>query len=267
MADRPHPAPPLDRLLTVYGRKAVRDVLLDDTLQCHTLHLASSNRAGGIVGEIRALAGRRGVPLREHSRETLSRISKNGRQDQGVALDVLCPAFASVQDYLAGGPRQPARLLALDGITNPQNLGMIIRSAAAGGVDGILLPRRGNAALGPLVIKASAAAVFRAPVLSCGALDQALQQCRDAGAEICVLAGDAPETLFAHRPGPFCVYVLGNESEGVSAASAALAQRRLSIPMANGVESLNVAVAASLVAFLPRYTGDHASQGVAPRVV
>ena len=246
MADRPHPAPPLDRLLTVYGRKAVRDVLLDDTLQCHTLHLASSNRAGGIVGEIRALAGRRGVPLREHSRETLSRISKNGRQDQGVALDVLCPAFASVQDYLAGGPRQPARLLALDGI---------------------LLPRRGNAALGPLVIKASAAAVFRAPVLSCGALDQALQQCRDAGAEICVLAGDAPETLFAHRPGPFCVYVLGNESEGVSAASAALAQRRLSIPMANGVESLNVAVAASLVAFLPRYTGDHASQGVAPRVV
>ncbi|MDX1736139.1 MAG: RNA methyltransferase substrate-binding domain-containing protein, partial [Halioglobus sp.] len=147
----------LQRLLTVYGRKPVQEALDDPSLQCHTLHLAESNRDSGVIAAIRAAAERRAVPVKLHSRQALSRISKNGKQDQGVALDVLCPAFDSLERYLesnAGEPRR--RLLALDGITNPQNLGMIIRSAAAGEVHGIILPARGCAAPGPLVIKASA---------------------------------------------------------------------------------------------------------------
>lgn len=239
-----------DKMLTVYGRKPALEVLRDETLQCHTLHLADNNREGGIIAELRSLAQRRDVPILQHSRNELARISKNGKQDQGVAIDILCPAFQSLEDFL---PRlqqaPPLRLLALDGITNPQNLGMIIRSAAAGQVDAILWSRKGNAALGPLVIKASVGTVYRAPLVMCAGLADALKACKDAGATVCSLEADAPQSLFTFKPASHCVYVLGNETQGVSREVQALADKALSIPMANGVESLNVAVTASLIAY------------------
>lgn len=239
-----------DRMVTVYGRKPALEALRDPALDCHALHLADSNRAGGIVAELLSAATARGIEVKRHSREALARISKNGRQDQGVAVDVVCPAFRSLETYLSGlDDVPPQRLLALDGITNPQNLGMIIRSAAAGRIDGIIWSRKGNAAPGPLVIKASAGTLYRAPVLSCTSLPAALRQCSESGIEICVLAADAGETLFTHCPASHCVYVLGNETSGVSPEVAALADRALAIPMNNGVESLNVAVTASLIAF------------------
>jgi 23S rRNA (guanosine2251-2'-O)-methyltransferase len=238
------------RMLTVYGRKPALEALHDESLSCHALHLADNNREGGIVAELTAQAARRGVAVLHHSRAELARISKNGKQDQGVAVDIACPEFRSLEDFLPMLEQgRSLRLLALDGISNPANLGMIIRSAAAGGIDGIIWSRRGNAALGPLVIKASAGTLYRAPLVIAGELPAALQQCATAGASICILDGHAPTSLFEHTPGRHCVYVLGNETEGVSAAVRELADICLRIPMANGVESLNVAVTASLIAY------------------
>ncbi len=77
-------------------------------------------------------------------------------------------------------------------------------------------------------------------------------QCRDHGMEICTLDAGARESLFEFRPAGHCIYVLGNETDGVSADIAAMADRELSIPMANGVESLNVAVTAGLIAYASR---------------
>ncbi|PLW82216.1 23S rRNA (guanosine(2251)-2'-O)-methyltransferase RlmB [Kineobactrum sediminis] len=239
-----------ERMLTVYGRKPVLEALLDPALTCHALHLADSNRETGPVRDILRAAEQRGIPVHRHNRAELARISHNGRQDQGVAADILCPGFRQLADYLAAPPTASRqRLLALDGITNPQNMGMIIRSAAAGAIDGILCSRRGNAALGPLVIKASAGTLYRAPLLHCDTLPSALADCRKAGFEVCTLRADAPLSLFEHRPRGHCIYVLGNETEGVSEAVQAQADQGLAIPMNNGVESLNVAVTASLIAF------------------
>jgi 23S rRNA (guanosine2251-2'-O)-methyltransferase len=245
------------KMLTVYGRKPALEVLQDDSVRCHALHLADNNREGGIIAQLTAEAERRGIPVKHHSRAELARISKNGKQDQGVAVDVHCPAFQDIDDYLAGEHSRAAasRLLALDGISNPANLGMIIRSAAAGTIDGIICSRRGNAALGPLVIKASAGTVYRAPLLRCESLTDALRECRERGMEVCILAADAPDSLFDYQPPGPVVYVLGNETEGVSAETEALADTRLAIPMRNGVESLNVAVTASLIAFAPALGG------------
>jgi 23S rRNA (guanosine2251-2'-O)-methyltransferase len=238
------------RVLTVYGRKPVLEALQDRSLQCHALHLAHSNREAGIVGDIKQLAADRDVPVTLHSREELARISKNGKQDQGVAVDIICPAFNTLEQYLDSlHDLPPQRLLALDGISNPQNLGMIIRSATAGDIDGIIWSRKGNAALGPLVIKASTGTLYRAPLLVCPILHQALQECRKRGMEVCTLAADAALSLFEHKPRRHCIYVLGNETEGVSAAVRDLTDTPLAIPMGNGVESLNVAVTASLIAY------------------
>ncbi len=238
-----------DRALTVYGRKPVLEALQDPTLVCHALHLAHSNRDEGIIADIRQIARALKLPIKTHSREELARISRNGRQDQGVALDILCPSFRSLEDFLANLTDRPQRLLALDGINNPQNLGMIIRSAAAGAIDGILVPRKGTAALGPLVIKASAGTIYRAPLLICQSLQDALKLCQKRGATVCTLEADATQSVFQYRSTDFCIYVLGNETEGVCAPVRALANKRLSVPMRNGVESLNVAITASLIAY------------------
>ena len=126
---------------------------------------------------------------------------------------------------------------------------MIIRSAAAGDIDGIIHPDRGNASLGPLVIKASAGTIYRAPMLHCESLAATLRRCQAQGMAICTLDATSATSLFGYRPSGHCVFVLGNESEGVSGEIRALADTALAIPMRNGVESLNVAVTAGLVAF------------------
>ena len=243
----------LRSVLTVYGRKSVLEALPDEMLSCQTLHMADSNRKGGIIADIEQRAAARGVPVRLHTRDALSRISRNGKQDQGVALDIACPAFAALdQGWLQArlvGSKAPLTLLAMDGVTNPQNVGMIIRSAAAAGVDGIIYPDKGLAALGPLVIKASVGTVFRAPLLRCERLLPALRLCQAQGIEVSYLDGNADISIFEQAGAGHRVYVLGGETHGVSAEIRELADTALSIPMAGGVESLNVAVSAALVAY------------------
>lgn len=240
------------KTLTIYGRKPVLEALSDHALAVTTLHLADTNKTGGIVSDIVTAAARRGVVTRQHSRDSLARISRNKKQDQGVALDIACPRFGSLPELLNQAHDKHVRLLGLDGITNPQNVGMIIRSAVAGDIDGILYPRKGVAALGPLVIKASVGTIFRAPICLCDSLDMALSDLRDAGYEVATLEGTATASLFEYKPIKATVFVLGGETEGVSPESQSLASVRLRIPMARDVESLNVAVAASLIAYAPQ---------------
>ncbi|MFT4769942.1 MAG: 23S rRNA (guanosine2251-2'-O)-methyltransferase [Glaciecola sp.] len=239
------------RFLTIYGRKAVLEALQDRQMDCRILHIAKSNRSGGILREIQDAALAKGLDCREHSREELARISRNGRQDQGVALDVYCQAMRELDDYLDALSDAPQRILALDGVTNPQNMGMVIRSAAAAGIDGVLYADRGNPALGPLVIKASAGTVFRAPLLRCQTLLQASKSLCGSGFVLYRLQADAARTLFDGQPfAQRALFVLGGESDGISRELSSLPGENLSIPMANGVESLNVAVSGALVAYL-----------------
>lgn len=239
-----------DGLLTLYGRKPVLEALQDTRIAVHRLHLADSNRRDGIVATLLALAEQRGIEVQYHSRAELARISRNQRQDQGVAVDLQCPNYCDYRELIEPHARASAfRIIALDGITNPQNLGMIIRSVCASPLTGLLLPDKGCAPLSPLVIKASAGTLLRCAIFRCAALADALSDLAGSGADICALAADGGELLGAYRPAGAVVYVLGNETQGLSPAVARLATRRLRIPMAHGVESLNVAVVAALIGF------------------
>ena len=239
------------RCLTIYGRKPVLEALQCAEVRCERLHLARSNREAAILDEIVALARSKGAELREHDRPALAHISRNAREDQGVAADLRWPGYRQFEDFLEEPATALHPLLAVDGITNPQNLGMLIRSAAAAG-SALLLPREGNCDISPLVIKASAGTVFRASIIRCNALPQALGQLRAGGWHVAALAAGAGRSLFdALAPGPR-VFVLGGASTGLTAETLALANERLSIPMANGVESLNVAVTGALVAYRSR---------------
>lgn len=239
---------PRDRYLTVYGRKPVLEALRDPTLRIDKLLLAQNAR-GNSVGELLAAAKAAGIRVQRVAPREVTRLSRNAKQDQGVVADVLAPRMAALDAWLAAGVPEGCRLLLLDRLTNPANIGMILRAATAAGVDGIVVPRAGSPKIGPLVIKASAGVAFRAPILRCAEASQAAEALAAAGVTLVGLRGQGAEDLFgAEWPARAC-FVLGNETEGVGDDVAAHITRWARIPMANGVESLNVATAGAVVAF------------------
>ena len=227
------------------------EALQDNRLYPSRLHLADSNKPGGIVGLIEELAKTRAVDVQVHARQALSRISKNGRQDQGVALDLFCPEFDSLDNFVDAEVHSSNEFKAvlLDGITNPQNVGMIIRSCCAAGINAIFYPKCSVSALGPLVIKGSAGTLFNAPIIKCEDARLTAQSLQARGFDIAVLDSHAETSLFDFKPAKPTVYVLGGETDGVDNTIKNAASVSLRIPMTNNVESLNVAVTAALVAF------------------
>src|SRR4051794_28428843 len=228
-------------IVTVYGRMPVLEALRDPAVPVAKVLLARTAR-GDSVDEIVAEAKARGVTLQRVAPEKVTRVSGNGRHDQGVVADVDAPNLRELDDEIPGGR---LAYLVLDGITNPANVGMILRTATAAGLDGVVLPRAGVPDIGPLVIKASAGVAFRSSVLTTTTARDAIARLRVAGVAGVGLRGDSAESLFDADLPERAAYVLGNETDGVSVE----VDRWLSIPLANGVESLNVAVAAGLVAY------------------
>ena len=234
-----------DKIITLYGRNVVIEVLQDDTINIHKLHLSSSNKSDGAVNTILSLAKKRGIEVVYHDKNALSRISKNAKQDQGVAIDIISNSYQNANEIKN---LKSFRLIALDGIQNPQNLGMIIRSCAAGYVDGIILPKKNSAKISPLVIKASAGTLFRVPIYYCDTLDTILRELSDT--KIYLLSSHAKQSIYDVQKSDKSIFVLGNESDGVSKEIEKLCNDSIAIPMNRGVETLNVAVTASLIAFM-----------------
>jgi 23S rRNA (guanosine2251-2'-O)-methyltransferase len=125
---------------------------------------------------------------------------------------------------------------------------MIIRSCAAGNVDGIILPTKSSAKISPLVIKASAGTLFKIPIYFCNTLNEILPELEKT--KIYALSSHATNTIYTLKKEEKSIYILGNESDGVSSELQLLCNDSLSIPMHRNVESLNVAVTASLIAFM-----------------
>jgi len=237
-----------DKVLTIYGRNAVHEALEDKSIAVHKLHLSSSNKPSFELDKMVSIAKERGIEIAYHDKQALSRISKNAKQDQGVALDIVLEYSNDAAHFLS--VHEKYRIVALDGVTNPQNLGMIIRSCAAGNVDAILLPVKGAAQISPLVIKASAGTLFKIPIIQTPNLKKTLEYFKAHGAMLYTLSSHAGKSYKHEKYGHKTIFVLGNESEGVSRDVESVCDGGISIPMQRDVESLNVAVAASLLAFL-----------------
>ena len=234
-----------DKIITLYGRNVVVEILQDDSIEIHKIHMSDSNKPDGAVKTILALAKKRNIEVYYHNKVALSRISKNAKQDQGVAVDIIAQSYSNANEIQN---LKEYKLLALDGIQNPQNLGMIIRSCAAGNVDGIILPKKSSAKISPLVVKASAGTLFKLPIYYCNDLKDILPALKET--QIYALSSHAKSTIYDVQRSEKSVFVLGNESDGVSKEVQTLCNDSISIPMKRGVESLNVAVTASLIAFM-----------------
>ena len=245
-------ASPRDTFITIYGRKPVLEALGDASIEIDKVLLATGAREQSARDIVHA-AERRGVPLQRMAAEKITRISRNGRHDQGVVADVRAPRMRTVQAFVQELEEErdtsPQRVLVLDGVTNPANVGMILRTATAAGLTGTVLPHQGVPDVGPLVIKASAGVAYRASILRVQTVEDALQALQDAGFALFALSGDANQTIFDADYPDRAAFVLGSETHGVTEQAARWIHEWIRIPMAGGVESLNVSSAATALAF------------------
>lgn len=243
---------PRDRFLTVYGRMPVLEALRDDNVPIAKVFVAH-NAHGESLSEILVEARRRSVDLERVKEEMITALARSSRHHQGVAADVAAPAMSSLEDFLQRrrGRLHRTSVLLADSIHNPSNLGMIIRSATAAGLDAIIVPSKGTAELGPLVIKASAGVAFRAPIVRCDDPTEAAVALTEARFQLVGLDATMAdsEDLFTAPLAERAAYVLGNETTGLCEGVASLVTRWLRIPVGGGVESLNVACAATLLAY------------------
>ncbi|MGH3825715.1 MAG: TrmH family RNA methyltransferase [Pseudonocardiaceae bacterium] len=238
------PPSPRDQFITIYGRMPVLEALQKRDLDVAKVIIAD-NAHGRAIDQIVAEARRREIEVQYTSPFRIKQLAGNGKQDQGVVADITAPRMARLSDYLAACGDRRTTLFLLDGVTNPSNVGMILRSATAAGIDGVILPRLGSPHVGPLVIKASAGVAFEASILNSPSAAEAASVLRKRGFTVYGLTATAKRSIFQTDLAPRSALVLGGETYGSTISP----DTRLRIPMRNQVESLNVAVAASIVAF------------------
>jgi 23S rRNA (guanosine2251-2'-O)-methyltransferase len=223
--------------------------LADKRLEVDKVLVAEGAR-GPSVREIVTAAQERHVPVHRAPPHRITLLSGSSRHDNGVLADVVAPRMRTLAAALAVKHHErPRTLLVLDGVRTPANVGMILRTATAAGLDGVVVPHHGVAGIDPLVVKASAGVAFHAPVLRADTAQDAVERLVDAGYAVFGLAADAEESIFEVDLPEFAAFVLGAETEGVGAPVRPYVGTWVRIPMPGGVESLNVASAAAVVSF------------------
>lgn len=232
----------------VAGRNAVVEALRAD-VPVTTMYVAGRLDGDDRVREALRTAGERGIPVLETPRGELDRLTDNAVH-QGLAIQVPPYEYAHPGDLI--DPETPGipLVVALDGITDPRNLGAIIRSVAAFGGHGVVVPARRSVGMTAAAWKTSAGAAARIPVARVSNLNQALKDFKRAGFFIVGLDMDGevdlPDLELASEP---LVIVVGSEGKGLSRLVGENCDQIVSVPMSSAVESLNAGIAAGVALY------------------
>jgi len=231
----------------VAGRNAVVEALRA-AVPATKLHIASGLDRDDRLIESAKLAAEHEITLVEASRQQLDRLT-GGAPHQGIALEVRPYEYTHPDDLLARvleNP-EPPLVVALDSVTDPHNLGAVVRSAAAFGAHGVLLPERRAVGVTPSAWKASAGALARVPVARATNLVRTLSTYAEAGLMIAGLDGEGEIDIDSLElaAGPLII-VVGAEGKGLSRLVRERCDLTVRIPLAGQVESLNASVAAGI---------------------
>jgi 23S rRNA (guanosine2251-2'-O)-methyltransferase len=231
---------------TVFGRNTVVESLRAK-VPATALYVALGMPADDRVSEAVAVASKAGIALLEMTRQQMDTMT-DGAVHQGLALQVPAYTYLHADELLAKALEADAPLLvALDGVTDPRNLGAVVRSAAAFGAQGVLVPERRSAGMTASAWRTSAGAAARLPVARCTNLSRTLKEYRSAGLFAAGLAAGGDVSLddleLATSP---LVLVVGSEGDGLGRLVAASCDVTVSVPMASGTESLNAGIAAAV---------------------
>ena len=234
----------------VEGRQAVRELLSANRRAVTSLLVADGMDAAPILDEIEALAGTRRVRIEYVSRRRIDSVARTDAAQGVVAL------ARPIEETPLEALCQPTRrgrvpfLLVLDGITDPHNLGAVLRSAECAGVTGIVLPRHRSAHLSPTVAKVAAGAIEYLPMALVDGIPTAIQQLSGLGVMTVGMVGEAPKPLYRLALGDQPVaLVLGSEGSGLAALTRRRCDELAAIPQHGTLSSLNVATAGAIACF------------------
>lgn len=233
------------------GRNSVAEAL-KAKIPATALFIAQRIEMDDRVKESIAIANGRGIPVSEVTRQEIDRMTGGDSVHQGIALQVPPYSYKHPMELLdrALSQSQLPLLVALDGITDPRNLGAIIRSVAAFGAHGVVLPQRRSVGVTAAAWKTSAGAAARIPVALASNLNQAIKEYKQRGLFVIGLDGDGevslPDLKLADRP---LLVVVGSEGKGLSRLVQENCDQVVSIPISTATESLNAGIAASVALY------------------
>lgn len=207
-----------------------------------------ARRGSRALDELESRAREQGVPVERVSPAALDRRA-HGLRHQGVLALAPPYPYVALEELLGSAPEAPL-LMALDSITDPHNLGAIVRSAVAFGVHGLILPKRRAVGVTPTVTRVSTGATANARIAQVTNLARALSQLADAGYEVVGLAGEGEVSIGDLGPAPGGrVLVVGSEGKGLGRLIRERCDRLARIELPGPVESLNASVAAAVAIY------------------
>ena len=234
----------------IAGRNSVLEAMRAE-LPITSVYVAEGAERDGRLREVFGIAADKGISLLEVPRVELDRMTA-GAVHQGLAARIPAYEYADPMDFLdtAKANHEPALIVALDSVTDPRNLGAVVRSAAGFGAHGVVIPERRAASMTASAWKTSAGAAARTPVAQVVNLTRQLKAYQEAGCMVIGLAADGDVSLpdLDLADGPL-VIVVGSEGKGLSRLVAETCDQLVSIPMASSLESLNAGVAASVALY------------------
>lgn len=209
--------------------------------------LVKKGRFEGSIVPIIKKAKQQGIIIQEVERQKLDQLSE-GKNHQGIIAFVSAHEYVSVSDILERAQGTAPFILLCDKITDPHNLGAILRTANAAGVHGVIIPKRNSVGLNSVVAKTSAGAIEYTPVARVTNLVQTMQQLKEAGLWIAGADMDGEPMQKANLTGPLGL-VIGSEGEGISRLVKEHCDFLVQIPMLGEISSLNASVAASVLMY------------------
>lgn len=234
----------------VEGRQAVRELLLAGRRKVHEIWVLADVEPSPILEDIREVAQGERVPVREVARGKFFAEARCEAPQGVLAKAAELPEVPLDDLAVVRAGASPPFLVAVDGVTDPGNLGALLRSAECAGVTGVVLPRHRAVHVTPTVTKAAAGAVEHLAFAVVGGLPAALQQLRQQGVWVVGLDGGGPTSLWdlPAADGPIAL-VLGAEGAGLSRLVRQRCDEIVGIPLAGALTSLNVASAGALACF------------------
>ena len=229
----------------VIGRNAVRELLKSDRT-IDKLLVQRGERTGSIVVLV-AQAIEKGIPVVETDKAKLDAMA-GFAPHQGVIAQASEKEYCTVEDILAAAreKNEPPFLVLCDGVTDPYNLGAIIRSAVCCGAHGLVIPKRRASGLTPLVTKASAGAIEHLPIAKVANIANTVEQLKKEGVWVFAAEAGGPNVYDTDFTGP-CAIVMGSEGDGVSQSVVKACDGIVSIPIYGEVNSFNVSAATAII--------------------
>lgn len=237
-----------DSNIYIYGKNPVSETLNREPERIDKIYVRNSLKDSNI-SEIFTLASNNRIPINHVPGSKLFDLV-GGVNDQGIVALMSAVEYHDFGQWVSGlDLKTYPGILLLDEITDPHNLGAILRTAAAAGISAVLVPKHRQAPVNATVFKTSAGTAGKIPIVRVGNLNQCIMELKDIGFWIAGLDAKGDQELWEFEVDRPLAFVIGSEGSGIRKKTLEHCDYHISIPMKNGVESLNASVSAALISY------------------